>query len=144
MGECECVGGLATTNKEGVLAVEFQQFGWPPSLSFHHGFDGFCSLGYYHPHQPFSPFLACRSSLPQVLCTHWACGARLGPLFQSVAEPGWIATLERNVKWLDPRLYRVMRLARWGVGVCGGGAICPCSTCSVVRCPVDAAACFPE
>jgi len=42
-----------------------------------------------------------------ILCTHWACASRLGPLFESVALPGLVGALERNLKWLDPRLHRV-------------------------------------
>jgi hypothetical protein len=42
-----------------------------------------------------------------VLCTHWGCASRLGPLFESVALPGLLGALERNARWLDPRLHRV-------------------------------------
>ena len=45
--------------------------------------------------------------LAQVVCTHWACASRLGPLFGAVALPGFTVALERNLKWLDPRIYRV-------------------------------------
>jgi len=48
-----------------------------------------------------------------VVCTHWACQARLAGLFGSVALPGYVAALERNLKWLDPRLHRVDLDAQW-------------------------------
>lgn len=48
-----------------------------------------------------------------VLCTHWGCAARLKELFRLVALPGFVAGLERNAKWLDPRLHRVDMDADW-------------------------------
>jgi len=42
-----------------------------------------------------------------VLCTHPQCASRLGPLFESVALPGLVGALERNARWLDPRLHHV-------------------------------------
>ncbi|EOD18621.1 hypothetical protein EMIHUDRAFT_243671 [Emiliania huxleyi CCMP1516] len=39
-----------------------------------------------------------------VACTHWQCAGLLGKLFWMVALRGLTVSLERNVKWLDPRV----------------------------------------
>jgi len=58
---------------------------------------------------------ASRGSDHVVVCTHWACASRLGALFEMVARPGFMVALERNAKWLDPRVHRVDLDKKWAV-----------------------------